>query len=178
MAAGILWEARPADEVGSGYRLGMAIGRSISARVPYAFEKSAGMHLSGQTKAWNYRSSSMVAGRIGSDGKYQAKRQYAGGQRKTEQTLSQLKDPKWKQFLKRFKGFVKGLSNQKDAKRSDNLSTAMVRPVKAVSLAAPVTGAAVLKVHIWQRRNSPPPPSLKLDEMRPSRSRKARVPIM
>lgn len=156
----------------------MAVGRSICGKVPHGFEMLANMQLSRQRTAWPCHSSSTAAGQIVSEGSCELKWRQFSNWRKTEQTLIQIKDPKWKQFVKRFKVFVKGLSNQKDVKRSHNLSTAMVRPVKAVGLAAPVTGVAVPKVPIWQRRNSPPPPSLKLDEMRPSRSRNARVSIV
>jgi hypothetical protein len=156
----------------------MAVGRSISARVPHGFEMLADMQLSRQRTAWPCRSSSTAAGQIASEGRCELKWQPAGNWRKAEQTLSQLKDPKWKQFVKRFKGFVKRLGNQKSGKRSDNLSTAMVWLVKAVRLAVPVTGVAVPKVPIWQRRNSPPPPSLELDKVRPSRSRNDRFSIM
>ena len=93
----------------------MAIGRSISARVSRAFEMSADMQLSGQTNVWHRRSSSMVSGRMDSAGKSQVKRQHTGSRRKAEQTLSQLKDNKWKQFVKKLKHFVKKLGN--DVKR-------------------------------------------------------------
>jgi len=156
----------------------MAVGRSISARVPHGFEMLADMQLPWETTAWPCRSSSTAAGQIASEGRCEIKWQQAGNWRKAEQTLSRLKDPKWKQFVKRCKGFVKRLSNQKDVKRSANISTAMVWPVKAVRL-GPVTGVAVAKVPIWQRRNLPaPPPPLKIHKVRRSRSRHAKLSIM
>jgi len=151
----------------------MAVGRSISARVPHRSEMLADMQLSRQRTAWPCRSSSTSAGQKSSKGRCKA-----GDWRREEKTLSQLRDPKWKQFVKRLKGFAKRFGNQKGVENTAYTSTAMVWPVKAVRLTAPVTGVAVPRVPIWQRRNSPTPPALEIHKVSPSRSRNARLSIM
>lgn len=166
--AGTLYEAYPAGKVRSGRRSGMAIGRSISARVPQGFEMLAVLHLPGQTTALHCRSSSTGAGRIASEPRCQVKLQHAGSRRKPEETLTQLKDPKWKQLVKRVKGFVKRVG--KDVKRPTNSSTATLCSVMAVR-PVPVPGAAPPKIPIWQRRNLPSLRPLNIYKVRPSRSR-------
>jgi len=166
--AGTLYEAYPAGKVRSGRRSGMAIGRSISARVPQGFEMLAVLHLPGQTTALHRRSSSTGAGRIASEPRCQVKLQHAGSRRKPEETLTQLKDPKWKQLVKRVKGFVKRVG--KDVKRPANSSTATLCSVMAVR-PVPVPGAAPPKIPIWQRRNLPSLRPLNIYKVRPSRSR-------
>lgn len=85
--------------------------------------------------------------------------------RKLDQTPGYLKDPKWKQFVKRFQGFVKRVRGRRAVEKSANISTATVWPVKA-GRPGPVTGVAVPKVPIWQRRNLAPPPPLDMYKMR------------
>lgn len=136
----------------------------------------ADMQLPRQRTLWPCRSSSGAAGEIALEGRCELKWEQTDNWRNAEQTLIQLKelDPKWKQFVKRLKGFVKRLGNEKEVKRSAHISTALVSPVKTVRVIAPV----VPKDPIWQRRNLSPPPFLELDKVRPSRSRNVRLSIM
>lgn len=169
MAVGVTGASRegwPAGKMRSGRRSDIAIGRSISARVPQNFEMLAVLHLPGQTTAFYRRSSSTGVGPIASEGRCQVKWQHAGSRRKPEETLAQLKNPKWKQLVKRVKGFVKRVG--KDSKRPANPSTATLCSVMEVR-PAPVPGAAPPKIPIWRRRTLPSPPPLGINRVRQSR---------